>query len=143
MRSIVEHSQRGPAVSRLQSKEHCAGILDVSLRTALGRRRARSSESLSKSLSRDNALRSVVGERYEFWVLLSPALEAQKVVIAAAAAARKGPAHTGPGLVDRAAALVRVEEAANPAKDRILLAPHRVFSPVILLGEGAPGVLEG
>jgi hypothetical protein len=113
MRSIVEHRQRGPAVSWLQSKEQCAGILDVSLRTALGGRRAQSIESLSRALSRDNALRSVVGEGYEYWVLLSPALEAQKVVMAAAAAARKGPAHTGPGLVDRAAALVRTSRLSS------------------------------
>jgi hypothetical protein len=85
----------------------------------------------------------VVGKGYEFWILLSPALKAQKVVVAATAAAWKGPANARPGLVDCASALFRVEEATDPAKNRILLAPHRILPPVLLLGESAPGVLQG
>jgi len=85
----------------------------------------------------------VVREGYELWVLLSPALKAQKVVVAAAPATWKRSAYTWPGRVDCASALFDIEEAANPAKDRILLAPHRVFPPVVFFGEGASSVFEG
>lgn len=85
----------------------------------------------------------MVGECYEFWVLLGPALKAQKVVVSAAAATWKRPAHTGSGGVDRALALFRVEEPANPTKDRILLASHGILAPVLLFGEGASGIFEG
>lgn len=84
----------------------------------------------------------MVRKGYEFWVLLSAALKAQKVVVAATPAAWKRPAYARPGLVDGASALVRVEEATDPAKNWIFLAPHSVLSPILLLGEGAPGIFK-
>ncbi len=85
----------------------------------------------------------VVGEGDELVVLLGAALEAEEVVVAAAAPARERAAHGGPRLVDGAGALGDVEEAADLAEHRVLLAPHGVLAAMLFLGKRLLGVLVG
>src|SRR5215216_185048 len=57
-------------------------------------------------------------------VVLGVAFEAQEIVIAARRDAGIFAAHRGPCLVDRAAALLDIEELADPAEVFVLLAAH-------------------
>src|ERR1043166_6976357 len=63
----------------------------------------------------------------EFRVLLQAPLEFEEFVITAAMRFRVFAAGERPRLVDRAVALVRIEELTDLAKVHIRLATHRVF----------------
>ena len=83
----------------------------------------------------------VIGEGDELVVLLRAALEGQEIVVAAAASAGKRAAYGGPRLVDGAAPLLGVEEAADAAVNRVLFTPHGIFPPMRDLGKFRPGDL--
>src|SRR5262249_30748602 len=69
------------------------------------------------------------------------ALERQEIVVAAARAGIAA-AGGGPRLVDRAATLLGIEEAANPAEVHVLLAAHGILMTPALAGELGSGHLE-
>src|SRR5262245_21421405 len=87
------------------------------------------------------ALSFVVGGGDEFGVFLSPPLEGEKIIVAAAAA-RIAAAQRRPRFVNRAAPLVDVKEATDAAEDRIGLASHRVLAAPALHSEFLSGRLE-
>src|SRR5262249_35162624 len=68
----------------------------------------------------------VVGGGNELRVLLRAPLEGQKIIIATSAA-WEAPAQRRACLIDAAAALFRVKEAAHAAEDMVLLAAHRIL----------------
>src|SRR6185437_2720891 len=76
-----------------------------------------------------------VGGRDEVRVFLRAALEGKEIVIAAARGARIEPANGGPRLVDRALALLGIEEPADAAEMGIGLAAHEIFVAPLHCGE--------
>src|SRR5262245_56937876 len=76
-------------------------------------------------------------------VLLAAPLEAEEVPIAAAALAGKRPADPRARLIDGAAAGLGVEEPADAAEMRVLLAPHDATMAMFRGGEPALGFLVG
>ena len=76
----------------------------------------------------------VIGRRDPLRIFLRAPLERQEVVVAAATA-RIAAADGRSGLIDRAAAFLGVEEAADLAEDRIGLLPHHVLATPDRLGE--------
>src|SRR5262245_3947030 len=84
----------------------------------------------------------VVGDGDELGVLLGAPLEGQEVVVAAASAGEAATERRA-RLVDRAAALLGVEEAAHAPEDLVRLAPHGVLAAPALDRELGLGLAEG
>jgi hypothetical protein len=79
---------------------------------------------------------SVPGRGNVVWIFLSAAFGCKEIVVAAATT-RIIPADRWSRLIDRAAALLRIEEVANFAEMNISLAPHRERFIAVALGEFA------
>ena len=83
------------------------------------------------------------GRRHIVGVVLAVPLEAEEIVIAAAALAGEGAADPRARFIDGAAAGLGVEEAADAAEMRILLSPHDATIAIFRGGEAALSFLIG
>ena len=81
------------------------------------------------------------GRRNVLGIFLGVTFGGEKIIVAAAPT-RVGPTNSRSCLVDRAASLVGIEEAADLAEMHIRLAAHGILLVAILFGELSSGCLK-